>query len=291
MTARALILLSLGLILTLLAFAANSVLTRAALDSTQMGAAPFALIRLFSGALTLWVILRPPSTALWPHGRAQWAGVASLLIYTLAFTFAYVQLAAGLGALVLFGAVQLTLLGVGVARGQVRGAVPVLALALALSGLVVLVVDKGLSGSFSAIALMALAGLAWGVQTALGATAQSPSQTMTRNFVLAALAAALILLPWLPNWQAVTWQGALLALASGSLASGLGYALWYWVLPQITALLAGISQLAVPLIAAAAGLVYLQEPIDTRFLIASVLILGGVALVLVSSAWKSGDQA
>jgi len=277
--------LSLALAVTLLAFAANSLLTRAALDGDLIGPEAFVLIRLGSGAVFLALLVRRPVGRLLPQGRLGWGGAVSLFVYAIAFTLAYVHLAAGLGALLLFGVVQLTLLGLGLLRGERFGVIKALASLMALGGLVLLLGGGELRGSFSAGLLMMLAGLAWAAQTAIGqvpeAKAQTPLLFMTRNFFGACVLALPLLLAW-PLWAeaGTTGAGLGLALASGALASGLGYALWYWVLPSISTLLAGVSQLLVPLIAAVAGLIWLQEPLGWRLLISGALILGGVLMVL-----------
>ena len=276
---------------TMLAFAGNSLLTRAALDGDLIGPEAFTLVRLLSGALCLaalmWLrndgLFSSWSSKTWQSGRLYaLGGGASLLIYALAFTFAYAHLSAGLGALILFGLVQLTLIAVALARGEAFGALQALATLLAFSGLIVLLSGGEMRGNLWSGGLMALAGIAWGLQTALGQrAAQSPTATMALNFLLASLMALPLLLPGsLAGWTEGTAQGLGLAMASGALASGLGYALWYAVLPHMSAMLAGVSQLTVPLITAILGLLWLQEPLSWRLIIAAGLISVGVIIVI-----------
>ena len=293
------ILLGIGLSITLLAFAGNSLLTRAALLTNEgeslIGPEAFVLIRLTSGAALLALLAGASVQRLLPRSKYEWSGALSLLIYALAFTLAYLHLAAGLGALLLFGVVQLSLLAFGIWRGEKFGLMQGLATALSLGGLILLLGGGDLAGGLWAGALMVLAGLAWAVQTALGQresraepSGQTPTLTPTLTMAKNFLGACLMALPLLGiAWLMGTWSdtrislaGVGLALASGALASGLGYALWYWVLPQISALAAGVSQLLVPLITTGLGTLWLAEPLGWRLILSSVLIVAGVLLAL-----------
>lgn len=266
--------------LAMLAFAANSLLCRMALGPPLIDAASFTAIRLLSGALVLWLLLRwrGPATA---ASRADWTAAAMLFLYALAFSYAYLSLGAGIGALILFGCVQLTMLGAGLLAGERLGPAASLGLLLAAGGLVYLLLPGlGAPEPLGAL-LMAVSGVAWGIYSLRGRGTTDPLRATAGNFarsvplVLAALlAAALLAEPHLDG------RGVLLALASGALASGLGYAIWYSALRGLNASQAATVQLSVPVIAAFGGVLLLDEALTLRLLIASAAILGGIALVL-----------
>lgn len=260
--------------LTMLAFAANSILNRMALEDGTTGPAAFAAIRLISGALCLWALVA------WRSGRLRPAwhpgGAASLALYVLGFSFAYVSLPAGVGALILFGGVQITMFAGAL---LLREAVPAqrwTGAALAFCGLVWLLLPAGgASPDPVGAALMAAAALGWGIYSLLGRGATDPLGATAGNFVFAA-PLGLILFALLPD--TATAQGAALAILSGAVTSGCGYALWYAVLPRLGSARAAVAQLCVPVIAATGGLLLLAEGIDLRFGLASALVLGGVLL-------------
>ena len=267
--------------LALVAFAANSVLNRLALQTTPLDAATFTALRLGSGALLLglvaWARHRPVFTA------GSWPSAAALFVYAAAFSFAYTVLRAGTGALLLFGVVQLTMIGYGVWRGERFSGVQTLGLALALGGLVYLV-SPGLSAPpLGPALLMALAGAAWGVYSLRGRGARDPVAVSAGNFVrtvpLAAVLVFLILL--LPATDLrFDGLGIFYAVLSGAVTSGLGYLVWYAALPSLRATTAGAVQLSVPVLAALGGALLLGEPVTLRLIVSSVAILGGIALVL-----------
>lgn len=204
-----------------------------------------------------------------------------LFLYAIAFSFAYLELSAGTGALLLFGAVQLTMLGVGIALGERPPVLEWMGLALAAGGLVYLVFPGLHAPSPLGSVLMGAAGVAWGVYSLRGRGATNPVGETARNFLLAvppALVASLIA----RHAAHITPSGAALATCSGVVTSGIGYVIWYAALPGLTAARAALVQLAVPLIAAVAGVLFLGEFISTRLLFAAVLILGGIALALAA---------
>lgn len=264
----------------MVAFAANSLLNRMALEDGQTGPAAFALLRLFSGALCLWALVARRSGASVPPFRPL--GVGSLVLYVLGFSFAYVTLPAGAGALVLFGGVQITMFAGAVLSGE---PVPLRRWAgagIAFAGLVWLMAPGGDAALAPAgLALMVAAALGWGVYSLLGRGAADPLAMTAANFVYAVPVAAVVfaLLP-----DAMSWHGAVLAILSGALTSGLGYALWYAVLPQLGAARGAIAQLTVPVIATAAGIALLGEVLTARFALATVLVLAGVLLSLLPAA-------
>lgn len=264
--------------LVLLAFAGNSLLTRAALQGGLIGAAPFSLIRLFSGALVLAVLSMRGQQA-WQPRAGDLGGIISLLIYVVGFTFAYLQLGAGLGALLLFGMVQVTTLGASLRSRQGLQLSKILGLTAAMAGLVFLLSPSPSGAPVTAYGSMMAAGLAWGGYTLLGRGAPDPIPRTARNFVGASVLALPLLL--LVEAQEITASGAALAALSGGVTSGLGYALWYQVLPKLSALTAGTTQLLVPPATALLAAVLLREPLTLKLTIATLIIVGGVALTFL----------
>ena len=272
--------------LTMVAFAANSVLNRLALEGGDTGPAAFAAIRLGTGALalTLMVMARGGGFRLWTPGRAP--GAATLAIYVLGFSFAYVSLDAGLGALILFGVVQMTLFAGALIGGERPNAVRMIGAAISLTGLAWLLWPSGSTAPPGLGArLMAAAGVGWGLYSLIGRGASDPLSETAANFVVAAPAALLI---GALVWDGASVSGIVLATVSGVVTSGLGYALWYRVLPQIDASAAAIAQLSVPVIAFAGGALLLGEVLTGRFLGASVLVLGGLALGVL---WRKPQRS
>lgn len=266
----------------MLAFAANSLLCRLALRQEAIDAASFGSIRLMSGALALTLIVRlrtmPPAA-----GRADWLAAAMLFAYVAFFSFAYLSLSAGTGALILFGAVQLTMLGVGLRSGEMFGPLAWSGFVLAVAGLVYLVSPGVTAPPPLGAALMAIAGIAWGVYSLRGRGVADPLAATARNFLRAAPLALLLSLALASRAHADA-AGIALAVASGAVTSGIGYVIWYAALPGLSAMRAATVQLSVPLIAAFGGVLFLSEAISPRLAFASVAILGGIALVLMAKA-------
>lgn len=261
----------------MLAFAGNSLLCRLALKGGHADPAAFTLIRIASGAAALWFMLR-----LRRVGRigGSWASALALFVYAIAFSFAYMDLGAGTGALLLFGAVQASMLVLGIMRGERPGPVQGIGLALAVAGLVYLVLPGLAAPSPEGAVLMAAAGVAWGLYSLRGRRAGDPVAATAGNFLRAvplAILATLLTVSRL-EMDALGWT---LALASGVLTSGLGYVIWYAALKGLSATRAAIVQLSVPVIAALGGVLLLAEPLTARLAIASCVILGGVALAIL----------
>ena len=266
--------------LTMLAFAANSILNRMALEDGTTGPAAFAAIRLVAGAVCLWLLVASRSKVLRPAWHP--GGAASLALYVLGFSFAYVTLPAGVGALILFGGVQITMFAGALILREPVPARRWAGAALAFSGLVWLLWPAGgAAPDPMGAALMATAALGWGLYSLLGRGATDPLRTTAGNFVFAA-PLGLILLALLPD--TATLPGAGLAVISGAVTSGCGYALWYAVLPRLGSARAAVAQLCVPVIAAAGGLILLGEGVSLRFALASLLVLGGVLLASLPPA-------
>ena len=280
-------------ILALLAFAGNSLLCRLALQQTTIDAASFTSVRLVSGAVTLALLVawrgrkltgsgKPWSAGGW--GSGSWSSALALFVYAAGFSLAYIHLSAATGALLLFGVVQTTMIGWGLWRGERLRPLQWLGLATASAGLVWLLLPGLAMPSLAAGALMAAAGVAWAVYTLRGRGASDATAVTAGNFLRAAplalaASAAAMAIGAPPRWDGA---GLWLALASGALASGLGYAVWYTALRGLTATAAAILQLTVPALATAGGVLLLGEPITAQLVGASVAVLGGVALVIAA---------
>lgn len=272
--ARLAVLISLAMI----AFAGNSLLCRVALKHTSIDAASFTAIRLISGAAMLWLIARMNRST--HGGRGNWLSAFALFAYAAGFSFAYISLPAATGALLLFGAVQATMIGYGIWAGE-RLARPQLAgLVLALGGLVSLLLPGLSAPPLLGSLLMLSAGVAWGIYSLRGKGAGDPIRVTAGNFLRAAPAAAILSLVT-HGGAALDSAGFLYAVSSGALASGIGYAIWYTVLPALKATNAATVQLSVPVIAALGGIFFLGESVTLRLLLASIAILGGIALVIL----------
>jgi drug/metabolite transporter (DMT)-like permease len=264
--------------LAMIAFAANSLLCRLALQQTSIDPASFTTIRLLSGAGMLWLLVHMRAHA--REGRGSWPSALALFAYAAGFSFAYVSLSAATGALLLFGAVQATMIGVGLRRGErLRGA-QVIGLTLALGGLCGLLLPGLSAPPLGAAALMLAAGVSWGIYSLRGQGAGDSTRVTAGNFLRAAPIALASGLVW-PGAARVDEAGALYAVASGALASGLGYAIWYAALPGLQSTTAAVVQLCVPVIATLGGAALLGEPITLRLVLAASAILGGIALVVL----------
>jgi len=268
-------------LLAMVAFAANSLLCRVALKQQEIDGASFTALRLLSGAAVLWLLVRlrsadHPSRS----GGGSWWSALALFAYGAGFSFAYLSLSAATGALLLFGTVQTLMIGYGLYRGERFHLRQWTGLALAAGGLVGLLLPGLAAPPLAGSLLMILAGIGWGVYSLRGRGAGDPTAVTAGNFLRAvpfALALSLLFLPQL----ALSPLGLAYALASGGVASGLGYALWYAVLPSLKASSAATVQLSVPVLAALGGVLLLGEPITLRLALASVAILGGIALVIL----------
>ena len=263
----------------MIAFAANSLLCRMALGRELIDAASFTSIRITAGAVTLLLILliRGNKTKIAP----DWPGVAALFCYMVCFSFAYLSLTAGTGALLLFGAVQLTMFVFAIRGGERFALVSWAGLVAAFAGLVYLVAPGVTAPDPTGAVLMVTAGIAWGAYSLIGRSADRPLLATSANFLYSVPPAIVLSLLFIGSAE-VSMNGVLLAVASGALASGLGYAIWYAALPGLTAGRAATVQLSVPVIAAIGGVLLLSEQITLRLLVASSLTIGGIWLVLKS---------
>lgn len=266
--------------LAMIAFAGNSLLCRMAFSHTRIDAASFTAIRLLSGALALWLIVAAKRDKIGPAG--SWTSALALFAYAAAFSFAYVSLSAATGALLLFGAVQTTMISAGLWKGERFSGSQLAGLVLAVAGLLALLLPGLSSPPLLPALLMLGAGFSWGVYSLRGKNAANPIQITAGNFMRAVPFAAVLSIAMVSDRSLDGW-GILYAVASGGLASGVGYAIWYSALHGLTATTAATVQLSVPVIAALGGVALLGEAITPRLLIASCAILGGITLITFAS--------
>ena len=261
----------------LVAFTANSVLCRLALGSASIDAASFSTIRLVSGAVTLLLLATVSRRRSESRHRGSWISAGMLFLYAVPFSFAYVSLSTGTGALILFGAVQVTMILAALAFGERPQLLEWVGLSIALMGLVYLVFPGLQAPSLAGSALMTVAGISWGVYSLRGRGQLDPAAATTSNFVRSVPLVFVVSLVTLRHVH-VTPVGAVLAVLSGSLASGIGYVVWYAALRGLTATRAATVQLAVPALAALGGVVFLAEEVSLRLILSAILILGGLGL-------------
>ena len=275
----------------MIAFASNSLLCRAALKQTSIDAASFTFVRIFSGAVALWLIVnvrRSIGAASDIRVGGNWISALALVLYAAAFSFAYVDVAAGTGALLLFGAVQATMVLWGLHKGEQLRAIQIVGLIVAAIGLVVLLFP-GLSAPplFGSI-LMLGAGIAWGIYSLRGKGKKNPATVTAGNFARAVPLAAAVSIMFLPRLH-LDLAGVTYAIISGAITSGVGYVIWYSALPGLKAASAATVQLSVPVLTATGGILLLGEPLTLRYLLASVAILGGIAFVVLEKTGACSD--
>jgi len=266
--------------IAMIAFAANSLLCRLALGKHAIDPSSFGAIRIVAGAAMLSAImfLRGNRRIL---ARADWRAAAMLFVYVVFFTFAYLAISAGTGALILFGAVQLTMFIVALRGGESFSPLSWLGFALAAAGLIYLVSPGVTAPVLSSAVQMAVAGIAWGFYSLLGRGASDPLASTTGAFVLCVPAILLIELVSINIGLHATSTGIWLAIASGAITSGLGYVVWYAALPGLGATSAACVQLSVPAIVAFGGVLFLSEDLTLRLVAAAIATLGGVTIVLL----------
>ncbi len=267
-------------VLAMVAFAGNSLLCRAALKQTEIDAASFTSIRLLSGVIILWLLVSLKSTKTSEEGQGNWPSAIALFIYAAGFSYAYISLETGAGALLLFGAVQATMIGYGFYKGERLNKLQSIGLILAFAGIIGLMLPGLSAPPLIGSLVMLTAGMAWGIYSIRGKGAGDPTLISAGNF-LRTIPFVVILTAGTFNSVSLDTAGVWYAVASGALASGLGYAIWYSVLPSLRSTTASTVQLSVPVIAAIAGIVFLSEPLTMRFVLASIALLGGIALVIV----------
>ena len=269
---------------SLTAFAANSLLTRGALAAGRIDPASFLAIRITAGAMALWLLTRRHRAGVSNDDPANhWTATFALIGYAVAFTFAYVRIGAGMGALALFGAVQTTMIGVGLRAGERPGRAEVAGLLVALAGLLTLTVPGATRPPLVGVVLMVVAGTCWGAYSLQGRRSRDPLIGTAHNF-MRAVPVVLAVLVWQRAGVSVTPMGVTFAAISGAVTSGVGYAIWYSVLPQLTAWRAALVQLLTPVLTAIAAVVILGESMSPRLWISGALIVSGVVVSLGARA-------
>jgi len=265
-------------VLALTAFAGNSLLCRAALAHTHIDAASFTTVRLLSGAIVLWCLVRMRGGA--RTGRGDWISASMLFAYAAGFSFSYLHLTAAAGALLLFGAVQTTMIGFGLWSGERMRALQIAGLVLACGGLIGLLLPGLSAPPLTGALLMLGAGIAWGIYSLRGKRSGDPLQVTAGNFARAIPMASVLSLVSFVR-ASLDPAGVGYAVVSGALASGVGYAIWYTALPALKSTAAATVQLSVPILAALGGVLFLGEPLTLRLLVAAAAILGGIALMIL----------
>ena len=266
--------------LALAAFAGNSLLCRAALAQTGIDPASFTTLRLLSGAVVLWLIVLMRGGIRFAGG--SWLSASALFAYAAGFSFAYVQLPAATGALILFGAVQMTMIGQGLWSGERLGKAQIAGLLLACGGLLALLLPGISAPPLSGALLMLGAGIAWGIYSLRGRTAGDPLQVTAGNFLRAtpiAMGSSLLF----SGGASLDAAGILYAMLSGALASGAGYAIWYAVLPALKPTSAASLQLSVPVLAALGGIAFLGEAMSVRLILSSAAVIAGVGMTVLAA--------
>lgn len=266
--------------LALLAFAGNSVLCRLALREEAIDAASFTSVRIVSGAIALLLILQLTARGARPgHVVGSWLSAAMLSLYAVCFSFAYLSLDTGVGALILFGTVQGTMIGGALLAGDRPGVAEWCGWLLAAGGFAYLVSPGLAAPSPLGAVLMAAAGVGWGVYSLRGGAERRPLAATTFNFVRSVPVVLAISIAW-PAYVELSASGVTLAIVSGAVTSGVGYTIWYTALKSITSLQAAMVQLSVPALAAAGGILFLSEPLSLRLVLSALLILGGILLAI-----------
>lgn len=263
----------------MLAFAGNSILCRLALRDGAIDPASFTSIRLVSGAVTLMIIFWITRRGDTPRAHGSWLSACVLFFYAICFSYAYITLSAGAGALILFGFVQGTMIAIGIWSGDRPTTPEWLGWSLAFAGLVWLVLPGVEAPPWSGASLMAVAGIAWGVYSIRGRTESDALASTASNFMLTIPMVAVLTLVTFTGAD-ISTHGIILAVVSGAITSGIGYVIWYAALEYLSAIQAALVQLSVPAIATAGGVLLLLEPLSLRLLIASALVLGGISIAL-----------
>jgi drug/metabolite transporter (DMT)-like permease len=265
-------------ILALIAFAANSVLCRLALGENSIDPSSFTVIRLLSGAIILFFILNARSHKKHSSAKGSWFSGIMLFLYAITFSFAYITLDTGTGALILFGSVQLTMIILSIISGNRLHFTEWLGVTVAFAGFVYLVLPGVSTPSVKGFLLMTIAGIAWGIYTLKGRGSANPLSDTSYNF-LRTIPIVLILVALTVSNAHYSANGIMLAILSGAVASGLGYTIWYLALSGLSSTQAAVVQLLVPVIAAFGGAIFVSEMITLRLTISASLVLGGILLV------------
>ncbi|MBU5615607.1 DMT family transporter [Psychrobacter sp. TAE2020] len=285
-------------IIALIAFAANSLFCRMALAEGYIDAWSFTIIRLLGGAVCLMLIMTIHARRLTRQSmvnknldnrailkdKGSWLSSISLVIYALCFSLAYVELDTGTGALILFAAVQLTMIGWGIFKKEQLSAFQWAAFVVAVVGFIYLMLPSAAVPSLSGAAIMAISGVAWGVYSIRGQACISPLRATGFNFIRSLVAVPILFLVAVSYLDNISAEGILLAAVSGAITSGIGYSIWYMAMPLLKSTQAAVVQFCVPVMAAIAGVLFLSEQLTLRFVIASAIILGAVLVFILNKS-------
>jgi len=266
--------------LALIAFAGNSILCRLALGGNTIDASSFTCIRLLAGIVVLLLISMSMQPKQSMAAKGSWKASIMLFLYAATFSFAYVSLDTGTGALILFAAVQITMILLGVLAGNKLYAAEWLGITVAFAGFVYLVLPGVAAPSLLGFMLMSVSGVAWGLYTLMGKTSQNPLRDTTYNFVRTLPFVIVLLIATMHN-ATLSWQGIMLAALAGGITSGIGYTIWYIALGGLTSVQAAVLQLLVPVLAALGGVVFAEEGLSMRLILSSTIILGGILTVIL----------
>jgi len=281
-------------IMALLAFAGNSILCRLAIGDNTIDAASFTSIRLFSGIVVLFVILKlaqakivqPKSTV---TSKGSWSAAFMLFLYAIAFSYAYLSLDTGTGALILFASVQITMIAVGIYLGNKLRLVEWLGVLVSFSGFIYLVFPELTSPSLLGFVLMTVAGIAWGFYSLAGKKSENPLSDTTYNFMRTIPFVVILMAFTIQNINLST-EGIVLAIISGGITSGIGYTLWYLALGGLSGTQAAVVQLLVPVLAGLGGVVFANEFLSARLVVSSIIILGGILMVILGKSYVEQDR-
>ena len=267
-------------LLALISFAGNSIICRIALKEAAIEPALFTSIRLISGTIVLMLVVAMTRKSKKTKSKGSWFSAAMLFMYAAAFSYAYVSLETGTGALILFGVVQITMITYSLISGNKMSTIEWLGIVLALCGFLYLMLPGAKAPSLYGFILMTISGIGWGMYSIKGKTTKNPLQDTAYNF-LRTIPFLLLLLYFVFQESYYTKTGVILALLSGIITSGLGYVIWYAALKGLTTIQASVVQLFVPVLAGLGGLILVNENVSLRVIVASVLILGGISLMIV----------
>ena len=270
--------------LALVAFAANSVLCRLALGEKAIDASSFTIIRLLSGAIVLLILFKIKNNELSSNSKGSWYSGIMLFLYAITFSFAYITLDTGTGALILFGSVQITMIALSLLSGNRLHFTEWLGVIIAFAGFLYLIMPGVTAPSTTGFLLMTVAGVAWGIYTINGKGSKNPLSDTTFNFLRTVPFIIIMLLVVLKDVN-FTSKGILLAIISGGVTSGIGYTIWYMALKGLTSTQAAVVQLLVPVIAAFGGVIFIFEKITFRLTISSTMILGGILFVVMGKKY------
>lgn len=272
--------------LALIALSANSVLCRLALENDAIDASSFTVLRLLSGAIVLLIIISTTRNTAVTSSRGSWSASFMLFLYAITFSYAYISLDTGTGALILFGSVHITMILLSHISGTRLHITEWFGVIIAFAGFIYLILPGITTPSFIGFLLMTVAGIAWGIYTLKGHGSKSPLMDTAYNFFRTIPFVVLLAISTFNNIN-YTSEGILLALLSGGITSGIGYTIWYIVLGGLSSTQAAALQLTIPVIAAIGGVIFVSEAITFRLIISATMVLGGILIVVLGKYYST----